>query len=87
MAKEEAERAKWAVLEAEQNKKSKIITAQGEAQSARDIGMAMRQNPAYLDLLRLAEAVNIAQVVTNSNNRMYLDADSLLLNINKDVRA
>ena len=56
VAQQEAERAKWGVLEAEQNKRSKIIKAEGEAKSAELIGLAMAENPAYIELRRLDAA-------------------------------
>merc|ERR1719499_1600205 len=45
VAQQEAERAKYLVEMAEQDKKSKIIHAQGEAAAASMIGEAMNKNP------------------------------------------
>jgi prohibitin 2 len=85
VAQQEAERARWRVKEAEQDKMAKIIQAQGEAKSAELIGKAVAKNPAYIELRRLSAAQDIAEVLAHSNNRVYLDSDSLLLNINENV--
>jgi len=50
VAQQEAERAKYMVEMAEQEKKSKVIHAQGEAASALVIGEAMQENPAFAEL-------------------------------------
>lgn len=74
-----AAEAKHRVDQAAQEKKSIVIRAQGEAASAELIGKAM--NSAYLELKRVQAAVNIAEVLSKSNNRAFIDADTLLLNI------
>ncbi|KAG9149912.1 hypothetical protein Leryth_009990 [Lithospermum erythrorhizon] len=47
VAAQEAERAKFVVEKAEQDKKSAVIKAQGEAKSAQLIGQAISSNPAF----------------------------------------
>lgn len=81
VAQQEAERAKFLVKQALQDKKSTIIKAQGEAQSASMIGEAMRENPGYIELRQLDAAKAIAETISKSNNKVYLDSESLLLNI------
>lgn len=54
---------------------------QGEAQSARLIGQALASNPAFLSLRRIEAAREIAATVASSANRVFLSADSLLLNL------
>jgi len=81
IAQQQAERAKFLVKQAEQDKKSKIIQAMGEAQSAELIGRALVNNPAYVELRQLEAAKDIAQHVQKARNNVYLDSDSLLLNI------
>jgi len=81
VAQQEAERAKYVVKQALEDKKSTIIKAQGEAKSAELIGQAVQREPGYLELRQLDAAKDIAQMVARSNNRVYLDSDSLLLNI------
>lgn len=81
VAQQEAERARFIVEKAKQDKKSAIIRAEGEAQSAQMIGDAMRDNPAFIQLRRIEAAREIAVTVQRSQNRVYLDADSLQLNL------
>lgn len=81
VAQQEAERARFIVEKAKQDKKSAIIRAEGEAQSAAMIGDAMRDNPAFIQLRRIEAAREIASTVQKSQNRVYLDADTLQLNL------
>jgi len=80
VAQQEAERAKYIVDRAIQEKKSIIIRAQGEAQAASLIGNAINKNPAFLQLRRIEASREIAQTLVQSNNKVYLDADTLLIN-------
>lgn len=81
VAQQDAERSKFIVEKALQDKQSAIIRAQGEAQSATLIGAAVQQNPAFLTLRKIEAAREIAATVSASANRVYLSADSLLLNL------
>lgn len=81
IAQQEAERAKFLVKQALQDKKSTIIKAEGEATSASMIGEAMRKNPGYIELRQLDAAKTISETVASSQNKVYLDSNSLLLNI------
>jgi len=84
VAQQDAERAGYEVEQAEQDRKSKVIAAQGEAQAAKMIGEAMQNNPAFAELRRIETARRIAQVVARSPNRVYLSSDSLLVNLMSD---
>lgn len=64
-----------------QDKKSTLIKADGEAQSAEKFGQAMSSNPAYIDLKRIEAAREISKLLGQSRNKVYLDSDSLLLNL------
>ncbi|BBM98047.1 prohibitin 2 [Marchantia polymorpha subsp. ruderalis] len=81
VAAQEAERAKFVVEKAEQDKRSAIIRAQGEAKSAQLIGEAISSNPAFITLRKIEASREIANTVANSQNRVFLNADSLLLNL------
>lgn len=81
VAQQDAERAKFIVEKAEQDKQSAIIRAQGEAASATLIGLAVQQNPAFITLRKIEAAREIASTVSQSANRLFLNADSLLLNL------
>ena len=81
VAQQEAERAKFIVEKAKQDKRSAVIKAEGEAKSAKLIGEAIASNPAFITLRRIEAAREIAQTMSESNNRVMLNADSLLLNL------
>mmetsp|Transcript_4376 Transcript_4376/g.12278 ORF Transcript_4376/g.12278 Transcript_4376/m.12278 type:complete len:288 (+) Transcript_4376:133-996(+) len=81
VAQQEAERAKYVVEKAEQEKESTIIRARGEAEAARLIGQAIQSNPAYLALKKIDAAREISATVANASNRVFLNTDSLLLNL------
>ncbi|XP_068645589.1 prohibitin-1, mitochondrial-like [Aristolochia californica] len=81
IAAQEAERAKYVVEKAEQDKRSAIIRAQGEAKSAQLIGQAIANNPAFITLRKIEAAREIAHTIANSANRVFLNADDLLLNL------
>jgi prohibitin 2 len=56
------------------------VRAQGEARSAELIGEAMRSNKGFLQLRRLEAARDIATLLSESGNKVMLDAQTLLLN-------
>lgn len=81
VAAQEAERAKFIVEKAEQDKRSAIIRAQGEAKSAQLIGQSIANNPAFITLRKIEAAREIASTISSSSNRVYLSSDDLLLNL------
>jgi prohibitin 2 len=81
VAAQEAERAKFIVEKAEQDKKSAVIRAEGEATSAQLIGQAIANNPAFITLRRIEAAREIAHTIANSANKVFLNSDDLLLNL------
>jgi prohibitin 2 len=81
VAQQDAQRAAMFVERAKQERQQKIVEAEGEAQSARLIGEAIAQNPGFLQLRRIDAAREIANTVANSTNRVFLDSDQLLLNV------
>jgi len=87
VAQQDAERAKFQVKQAEQDKKSTIIKAQGEAKSAAMIGSAIAKNPGYIELRQLDAALAISSTISKSHNKVYLDSDSLLLNVLSEGQA
>lgn len=80
VAQQDAERAKYIVDKALQEKKKIIIRAEGEARSAELIGQAIQTNPAFIQLRRVDTAKEIANIVASSANKIYLDAETLQLN-------
>ena len=81
VAQQDAERARFIVDKAKQERRSTVIRAQGEAKSALLLGDAIRDNPGYIQLRRREAARDIAGTLAKSSNRVFLDADSLLLNV------
>jgi hypothetical protein len=80
VAQQIAQRAAFLVDQAIQEKQSIIVRAQGEARSAELIGEAVRSNKGFLQLRRLEAAREIANTLSQSGNKVMLDAKSLLLN-------
>lgn len=82
IAQQDAHRAAFVVEKAKQEQQSIIIKAEGEREAALLIGEAMKKNPAFIDLRRIEAAREVAQTVSKSSNRIFLDANALLLNLN-----
>jgi len=85
VAQQDAERAKYIVIGAQQEKQTIITKAKGEAESATLIGQSVKKNPGFMKLRRIDAARDIADVVSGSGNKIYLNADSLLLNLLGDA--
>lgn len=58
-----------------------VIKAEGEAQSAKLVGEAIKDNPGFIQLRRIDAARDIASTVARSNNKLFLNTDSLLLDL------
>lgn len=80
VALQDSQRARYIVERAIQEKKSIVIKAEGEAKSAELIGNAIQKNPAFLQLRRIEAAKEIAATLSGSGNKVYLNADSLMIN-------
>ncbi|XP_067946943.1 prohibitin-2-like [Watersipora subatra] len=83
VAQQEAQRAHFYVEKARQEKQQKVVQAEGEAQAAKMIGEAIKENPGYLKLRKIRAAQQIAKTLTTSQNKVYLNASTLMLNINE----
>ncbi|XP_033973130.1 LOW QUALITY PROTEIN: prohibitin-2-like [Trematomus bernacchii] len=81
VAQQEAQRAQFYVEKALQDQRHKIIQAEGEATAAKMLGEALTKNPGYLKLRKIRAAQSIAKTMATSQNRVYLNADSLVLNL------
>lgn len=79
VALQDAERAKFIVDKALQEKKALVIRAEGEAAAAKLITDALRNNPAYLELRKLEAAREIATNLSEGKNKAYLDSSSLMM--------
>merc|ERR1719437_201031 len=81
VSQQQAERARYLVLQAQEEKKRTIIHAEGERQSAPMIGDAIKKNPGFIELRRIQVAKDISTLLARSSNRMVLSTESLLLNL------
>lgn len=81
VAQQQAERARFKVLKAQEEKKNIIIKAQGEQAAAQMIGHAISNNPGFVELRRIDVAREVAGTLSKSSNKLVLSADSLLLNL------
>jgi len=81
VAQQDAERAKYVVIGAKNEKQTIMTKAKGEAESAELIGNSVKNNPGFMSLRRIEAAQDIATTVAGSGNKVYLNADSLLLNL------
>jgi len=81
VAQQQAVRAQYLVLKAQEEKKKTIIHAEGESKSAQMIGESMKENPGFIELRRVQIAKEVAGLLSKSANRMVLSTESLLLNL------
>eukprot|EP01122_Echinamoeba_exundans_P013633 TRINITY_DN5989_c0_g1_i1.p1 TRINITY_DN5989_c0_g1~~TRINITY_DN5989_c0_g1_i1.p1 ORF type:complete len:319 (+),score=58.06 TRINITY_DN5989_c0_g1_i1:36-959(+) len=81
VAQQDAERAKFVVEKAQQDKQAAIARASGEARAAELIGEAVNQNPNFLKLRQLEATRDIAQIISQTQAKTYLTSDTLLVNI------
>jgi prohibitin 2 len=58
-----------------------VLRARGEAESALLVGKALSNNPGFLQLRRIEAAREIANTVSKSPNKLFLDTDALMLNV------
>jgi len=84
VAQQEAERARYEVEKAEQQKIANVIRAEGDSQAATEISKALAMHGTGLVELRKIEAAHdIAQSMSRSRNVAYLPGgNNLLLNLN-----
>ncbi|KAE9551597.1 hypothetical protein FO519_005204 [Halicephalobus sp. NKZ332] len=84
VAAQEAQRASFYVERAIQQRQEKIVQAEGEAQAAKLLGESMKHDPGFLKLRKIRAAQKIARFMSESNNKVYLPANTLMLNIADD---
>merc|ERR1711964_945938 len=84
VAQQQADRAKFLVQKADEEKKATIIKAQGTERECELIGEAMRDNPGFVELRRIEQAREVAATLSKSNNRVILSSETLMLNLMGD---
>lgn len=60
-----------------------IVRAQGESRSAELVGDAIKKSKSYVELRKIENARNIAEIIQASGgrNKLFLDSDGLGLNV------
>jgi len=81
VAQQDAERSRYVVEKAIQEKKSIIVKAEGEATAARLVGQAIQNNPGFIKLRKIDTAKEIATTVSRMQGKVFLDSSSLLINV------
>jgi len=83
VAQQEAERAKFIVERAVQTKKEIIVRAEGEATAAVKFNEQLRQDPQgnFLALRRIEAAKDIAAIISQGGNKLYLNSNNLLFDM------
>lgn len=79
VSQQEAERSKFVVLRAEQERRAAVIRAEGEAEAAKLISQATKSSPALVELRRIEAAKEVAQTLSRSRNVMYLPGGQNML--------
>jgi prohibitin 1 len=73
VAQQDAERQKFVVLKAEQEKKAAIIRAEGEGEAADLISAALKEHGAgAIEVKRIDAARDIAEALSKSRNVVYV---------------
>jgi len=85
VAQQEAERQKFVVMQADQDRMATIIKAEGEAEAAQMISQALKEHGNGLIAVRRIEAAReIADVLSKSANVTYLpNSQQMLVNVAK----
>jgi len=83
VAEQDAERARFLVEKAEQEKKASVIRAEGESTAAKVVSEALEASPALVELRRIEAAKDIAETLSKSRNVTYLPSggQNMLLNL------
>jgi len=83
VAQQDAERSKYVVEKAEQDRQSIIVRAEGEATSAKLISDAIKQNPHFVALRKIEAGRDIARIIAKGSNKVILSSDALMVNTMK----
>jgi prohibitin 1 len=82
VAQQEAERSKFVVMKAEQEKRTKVIEAEGESEAAHLISDALsKYGSGLIEVRRIDGAREIAETLSGSRNVAYLPGSGMLFNL------
>jgi len=79
VAQQEAERSKFVVMKAEQEKLAAIIKAEGESEAAYLIANALKSGAGLIEMRKIAAAKEIASILSESPNVSYIPKDMNML--------
>jgi prohibitin 2 len=82
IAAQNAQRAALRVEQAKQEKQQKIVEAEAEATNVKRVGEAVKNNPGFLNMRKIDAAMDIANTMSQSQNRVFLDSTALMLDVN-----
>ena len=82
IAAQNAQRAALRVEQAKQEKQQKIVEAEAEAVNIKRVGEAVKNNPGFLNMRKIDAALDVADTMTQSQNRVFLDSTALMLDVN-----
>lgn len=84
VAQQDAERARFVVMKADQERKAAVIRAEGESESARLISEATKAaGPGMIELRRIEAAKDIAEKMARGRNIAYLPSgNNMLMSLN-----
>lgn len=82
VAQQEAERSKFVVMKAEQEKRVRVIEAEGESEAAQLISDALsKHGSGLIEVRRIDAAKDIAETLAASRNVAYLPSSGMLFNL------
>ncbi|RYG52521.1 prohibitin family protein [archaeon] len=80
VAQQDAERSKFVVMKAEQERQAAVIRAEGESEAARLISEALKSHgSAMIDVKRIDAAKEIAEALAGSRNVSYVPSGMSML--------
>uniref|UniRef100_A0A7S4L9E4 Prohibitin n=1 Tax=Paramoeba aestuarina TaxID=180227 RepID=A0A7S4L9E4_9EUKA len=83
VAQQEAERARYVVEKARQEKWEIIVKAEGESMAAKKFNEQLKNDSSgnFLELRRIEAALEIAKILSRSPNRLFLNSENLMLSM------
>jgi len=88
VAQQEAERSRYLVLKAEQEKRAAIIRAEGEAEAAKLIEEAAKAGPGFIELRKIEAMREIADTLSRSRNITYIpQGANILMNFGANLQS
>jgi len=58
-----------------------IVKAQGDAEAIKLVSEAISKNPGFLELRKIEMAKDVADILSQSSNKIFLSSDALLVGL------